>query len=60
MPWAYLRDIRNVVAHDYFGIDPALVWHTARTELPALRPSLQALADGGLDQDERRSEKPAP
>ncbi|GGK30921.1 hypothetical protein GCM10008955_25940 [Deinococcus malanensis] len=60
VPWAYLRDIRNVVAHDYFGIDPALVWHTARTELPALRPSLQALADGGLDQDERRSEKPAP
>jgi uncharacterized protein with HEPN domain/predicted nucleotidyltransferase len=46
VPWALLRDIRNLVAHDYFGIDPALVWHTARVELPALRPSLQALADG--------------
>ncbi len=45
VPWAYLRDIRNLVAHDYFGIDPALVWHTARVELPALRPALQTLAE---------------
>ncbi|EYB67784.1 hypothetical protein DEIPH_ctg032orf0021 [Deinococcus phoenicis] len=49
VPWALLREVRNLVAHDYFGIDPALVWHTARVELPALRPALQALADGGED-----------
>ncbi|MEF2278697.1 HepT-like ribonuclease domain-containing protein [Deinococcus sp. YIM 134068] len=46
VPWVLLRDIRNLVSHDYFGIDPALVWHTARVDLPALRPALQALADG--------------
>ncbi|BDP40880.1 hypothetical protein DAETH_08490 [Deinococcus aetherius] len=46
VPWVLLRDVRNLVAHDYFGIDPALVWHTARVDLPALRPALQALADG--------------
>ncbi|WP_216328877.1 HepT-like ribonuclease domain-containing protein [Deinococcus aestuarii] len=46
VPWALLRDVRNLVAHDYFGIDHALVWHTARVDLPALRPALQALADG--------------
>ncbi|GAA5502849.1 hypothetical protein Dxin01_02596 [Deinococcus xinjiangensis] len=45
VPWVYLRDIRNLVSHDYFGIDPALVWHTARSELAPLRPALQALAD---------------
>ncbi|AAF09835.1 HepT-like ribonuclease domain-containing protein [Deinococcus radiodurans] len=45
LPWAYLRDIRNLIAHDYFSIDPVLVWHTVRDELPALRPLLQALAD---------------
>lgn len=45
VPWALLRDVRNLVAHDYFGVDPALVWHTATVELPALRPALQALAD---------------
>jgi len=46
VPWALLRDIRNLVAHDYFGIDPRLVWHTARVDLPELRPGLQALAEG--------------
>ena len=44
--WALLRDVRNLVSHDYFGIEVALVWHTARVELPALRPELQALAEG--------------
>lgn len=45
VPWAYLRDVRNLIAHDYFSIEPALVWRTVREELPALRPLLQALAD---------------
>ncbi|CAM3325350.1 HepT-like ribonuclease domain-containing protein [Deinococcus saxicola] len=47
VPWAYLRDIRNLVAHDYFGIDPVLVWHTAISELVNIRPALQELASGG-------------
>ena len=49
VPWALLRDIRNLIAHDYFGIEPALVWHTVTVELPALRPALQAMADAEPD-----------
>ena len=49
VPWALLRDIRNLIAHDYFGIEPALVWHTVTVELPALRPALQAIADTADD-----------
>ncbi len=52
VPWALLRDIRNLVAHDYFGTDLDLVWQTARYELPKLRPTLQALAEGGSPEDE--------
>ena len=48
VPWALLRDVRNLVAHDDLGIDPALLWHTVTVELPALRPALQALADSPL------------
>ncbi|MFB9993613.1 HepT-like ribonuclease domain-containing protein [Deinococcus oregonensis] len=47
VPWALLRDIRNLVSHDYFGIDRELLWNTARHELPPLRAALQALAEGG-------------
>lgn len=46
VPWVLLRDIRNTVAHDYFGIEAGLIWHTACVDLPALRPALQTLADG--------------
>ncbi|THF71064.1 DUF86 domain-containing protein [Deinococcus sp. Arct2-2] len=46
VPWVLLRDIRNLVSHDYFGIDTELLWHTARHELPGLRAALQALAEG--------------
>jgi len=49
VPWPLLRDVRNLLAHDYFGVDPRLVWHTARVELPALRLALQALADSPED-----------
>lgn len=55
LPWALLRDVRNLVSHDYFGIEVALIWHTARVELPALRPDLQALADG-LDRHAERAD----
>lgn len=55
VPWAYLRDIRNLVAHDYFGIDPVLVWHTATSELVNIRPGLQQVADGGEEKEERAS-----
>jgi uncharacterized protein with HEPN domain len=46
LPWVLLRDIRNLVSHDYFGIDAELLWTTARHELPELRAALQALAEG--------------
>ncbi|MFC6661698.1 DUF86 domain-containing protein [Deinococcus multiflagellatus] len=37
VPWALLRDVRNLVSHDYFGIEAGLIWHTARVEVPGLR-----------------------
>ncbi|MDB5045715.1 MAG: hypothetical protein JWQ08_1765 [Deinococcus sp.] len=46
VPWVLLRDIRNLVSHDYFGIDKELLWNTARHELPSLRAARQALPEG--------------
>lgn len=49
VPWATLRDVRNLVAHDYFGLDPALVWVSATREFAALRPVLERLTQAGED-----------
>jgi hypothetical protein len=43
VPWRTLRGVRNVVAHEYFGVDSEILWETVRTDLPALVPLLEAI-----------------
>lgn len=43
VPWQVMSDMRNVVAHAYFGIDLSVVWETATRDVPKLGPLLHAL-----------------
>jgi hypothetical protein len=43
IPWAKMKGMRNIAAHEYFGIDVATVWQTATVDVPALKPALMAL-----------------
>lgn len=43
VPWLDMRDMRNVVVHEYFGINRQILWDTIQTNLPPLIPQLQAL-----------------
>jgi uncharacterized protein with HEPN domain len=36
VPWEKMRGIRNVVVHEYFGVDAEILWQTARDDLPPL------------------------
>ena len=36
--------MRNVLVHDYGGVDPDEVWHTVERDLPALKRQLVVLA----------------
>ena len=39
VPWARMRGLRNLLVHEYFGIDDRIVWATAtRNVLPLLEP----------------------
>ncbi len=39
VPWARMRGLRNLLVHEYFGIDDRNVWATAtRNVLPLLEP----------------------
>jgi len=47
IPWREMGDMRNVVIHEYFGVDPKILWETIKNELPPLANRLKAiLADG--------------
>jgi uncharacterized protein with HEPN domain len=45
-PGLPLRDVylmRNRLAHGYFSVDIALVWNAVTTEIPVLRPQIEAI-----------------
>jgi uncharacterized protein with HEPN domain len=45
VPWRILRGMRNVVVHEYFGVDDAILWQTVRSDLPPLVPLLRAVLE---------------
>ncbi|MFA5928473.1 MAG: HepT-like ribonuclease domain-containing protein [Candidatus Margulisiibacteriota bacterium] len=43
IPWSLIKAFRNIVAHDYFGIDADETWQIIKTELPKLKIQLEQL-----------------
>jgi uncharacterized protein with HEPN domain len=40
VPWKMMRGIRNILVHEYFGVDLEIVWKTVKEDLPALKKLL--------------------
>ena len=43
LPWRTMRDMRNLVVHQYWGVDAERVWNTIQTDLRPLVPLLQKM-----------------
>ena len=43
IPWDKMRDIRNVLIHEYFGISLSIIWETIKHDLPPLVMPLRGL-----------------
>ena len=43
IPWTSVIAMRNLLVHEYFGIDIEEVWPTAANDLPILRPEVEAM-----------------
>lgn len=36
IPWREIASFRNVIAHEYFGLDMDIVWDIIQTQIPVL------------------------
>jgi len=49
IPFRDIIDMRNVLIHEYFGVNTKIVWDTCKKNLPALKPLIQKILDGCQD-----------
>lgn len=46
VPWRQIVDMRNLLAHGYRYVDPAIVWQVVVRDLPGLKDKIQEIVDG--------------
>ena len=44
VPWRAISGFRNILVHDYLGLDVDVVWHVLAVDLPPLGVALMRLS----------------
>ena len=45
--WRQIKNFRNIIVHDYFGIDSSIVWEIIQISLPELKRDIGNLIESG-------------
>ncbi len=43
LPWPEMRAMRNILAHEYFGVSLPIIWQTIQDNLPPLAEPLEEI-----------------
>ncbi len=45
IPWRIMSDMRNVLIHQYFGVDLTAVWDTVKNDIPKLKRDINEIIE---------------
>ena len=48
IPWRKMKDFRNILAHEYFGVDQDIVWETIQKQIIPLKPLIDDILKESL------------
>lgn len=48
VPWPEIIAMRNIIVHEYFGIDTTEIWNAVRRDVPRLKVHVRRLVERGL------------
>lgn len=45
IPWKIMGDMRNILIHEYFGVDLIAVWDTVKNDIPKLKQDVNEIIE---------------
>jgi uncharacterized protein with HEPN domain len=51
IPWRFMKDMRNVMAHEYFQVDVQILWNTIVKSLPRVVSQLENLLESEIGRE---------
>jgi len=45
IPWAQIAGMRNIIAHEYLGVDKVIIWETAINHLEPIKSAVKQIID---------------
>lgn len=56
IPWRIIKDYRNVLTHEYFGVDTKETWKVAKEDIPNIKNKVKQIIET-LDKTQEKSQE---